>query len=243
MSEASPTPSRSGPDDRPIPADAWRRRGEGLEFDRVVFFTDAVFAIALTLLVVSIAVPVLTEPVNEPATLWNALGGKLPEFVSFFLAFIIIGRYWMAHHVFIGQLRAIDERFVGLNLVYLAFVAFLPFPTAQIGDYEKNPLSVVVFAMCLAVISGMETIQLSYAHNHGLLRRQPSREVYRYWCYASLAPVVLFVVSLPLAFVNTTLCLLSWMLIIPISRMLDRTVPKEQRKMMLGGELSSDDEA
>lgn len=237
MSPTTPEP-KPEPDTRPLPPNAWRRRGEGLEFDRVIFFTDAVFAIALTLLVVSISPPVLrATQTDDPAALWNALGDMTPQFVSFFLAFILIGRYWMAHHSFIGQLRAVDQAFIALNLVYLAFVAFLPFPTALIGELETNPLSVIVFAICLAIISGMETVQLRYAYRHDLMRVQPSPKIYRYWVISSLSPVVVFIVTLPLAFVSTTLTLFSWLLTIPIGRVLDRTVPEHERHMLLGEQL------
>ena len=166
--------------------------------------------------------------------MWEALGDMLPEFVSFFLAFILIGRYWMAHHVFFGQLRAVDERFVSLNMVYLAFVAFLPFPTSLVGDYEQNPVSIMVFAIALAIISTMETVLFHYAYKHDLLRNRIDHDVYRYGVLASMLPVVVFILTLPLAFVSTTLTLLSWIVIWPIGVFMDKRAPGGSDQSRLG---------
>ena len=123
----TPPPAR----DRP----RYERHSTGLEFDRFVFFSDAVFAIAMTLLVVGIGVPSVAEN-----GLPHALRDKQPEIISFFVSFIVIGNYWLAHHRFIAHLAAISTRFMTINLVYLAAIAFTPFPTALAGKYTNLSL-------------------------------------------------------------------------------------------------------
>jgi uncharacterized membrane protein len=91
-----------------------------------------VFAIALTLLVVGIAVPTVEEARSAQA-MWEVLWDLRQEFASFFIGFAVIGRYWIAHHRFVGVLAAVDSRLMIANLGYLAFIAFLPFPTALVG--------------------------------------------------------------------------------------------------------------
>ncbi|MEX0832939.1 MAG: TMEM175 family protein [Actinomycetota bacterium] len=218
----------------PVPPNAYVRHGEGLEFDRVVFFTDAVFAIALTLLVVDIGIPTLRGPAGDSSTMLDALSDTLPEVISFFIAFIVIGRYWLAHHLFFGQLRAVDRPLISLNLLYLAFVAFLPWPTALVGDYEQNPISVLLLAACLAIISGLEVVQFHYAYKHNLMRQRIPPDVYRFGVIGSLTPVAVFILSAPLAFVSSTLCLTSWLVTIPIGIILDRRGPRGARQIMLG---------
>jgi uncharacterized membrane protein len=97
-----------------------------------VFFTDAVFAIAMTLLVVEIGVPDPIEgaAADDPAALLDVLGDKLPLLAAFFIGCFVIGSYWAAHHRFLSMLAAVDRTFVILTVVYLAFVALLPFPPA-----------------------------------------------------------------------------------------------------------------
>ena len=88
-------------------------------------FTDGVYAIALTLIVVAIGVPALTECGNA-GELWRALGDHLRELVSFLVGVGVIGFYWTSHHEAFNRLDAVDRRYVSWTVLYLGGVAFLP---------------------------------------------------------------------------------------------------------------------
>lgn len=220
---------------RPLPAGAWERSA-GLEFDRVSFFTDAVFAIALTLLVLEIGVPELAAGEHSSVqALLDGLADKVPELISFAIAFILIGRYWLANHQFFAQLRAVDPRLMWINLFYLGFVALLPFPTALVGEYEGNPISVVAFAVALGAVSGLETVLFAHARRRGLLRMVIPDAVYRWGLLASSAPVIIFTVTIPLAFVDTTLTLVSWLVLSPLLEVaIDRLRPADVHDFFVG---------
>jgi len=96
-----------------------------LEFERFAFFSDAVFVIALTLLVVGIAVPKVSDS-DSSADMWQALVGLRHEVLSFFIGFAVIGRYWLAHHRFVSMLAAVDSGLLIVNIAYLAVVAIWP---------------------------------------------------------------------------------------------------------------------
>jgi uncharacterized membrane protein len=196
------------------------------EFSRVLAFSDGLFAIAMTLLVVAITLPEIadTESVGDLA---SALDDKRPEFVSFFISFAVIGRYWIAHHQFFARLAAMDGGLITLNLLYLAFIAFLPFPTDMLGTYFENPLSVAVYAVSVAIVSGLEVVLFRHAHRRGLMREAMPDEVYRWGVLQSLSPVVFFLLSVPLAFVNTTAAVAIWFLGLPFSRLAERWAPAE----------------
>jgi uncharacterized membrane protein len=198
-------------------------RGD-VEFNRVLAFSDGVFAIAMTLLVVGIVVPNLQdgESVGELADSLNDLIGS---FVSFFISFAVIGRYWFAHHQFFARLEAMNNGLIGANLVYLAFVAFLPFPTALLGNYFENPLAIVVYAVAVAIVSGMEVVEFRTAHRGGLMAKPMPEDVYRWGAMLSLSPLVFFLLAIPLAFVNTTLAVASWFLIVPWEQFAKRWKP------------------
>lgn len=198
---------------------------ESVEFARVLTFNDGLFAIAMTLLVVSIAVPTISDH-DSASDLADALNDLIPNFVSFFISFTVIGRYWLAHHEAIALLQAMDQRFIGLNLIYLAFVAFLPFPTALLGEYFENPLAVVIYATNVGIVSGMEVLLFRHAYRSGLLRRQPTQEIYRFGVFASLSPVGFFLLSIPFAFVSTSLAVAIWLLVIPWGILLQRRAPE-----------------
>ena len=206
---------------------------DGVEFGRTVAFTDGLFAIAMTLLVVSLAVPTLSDE-SSVSDLANKLSDDSSTFVSFAISFAVIGRYWLAHHTYFSALARLDRGLIALNLLYLAFIAFLPFPTALLGAYFSNPLSVTIYAVNLAIVSGMEVVLFSYAQNNDLLERKLPRDVYRYGATMSLAPVAFFLVSIPVAFLSTTVAVCMWFLGFPFSLIAQRWKPEGADELLLG---------
>jgi len=221
------TPEQPVPDQPPTATPkrpGWRyRHGDGLEFDRVAFFSDALYAIAMTLLIVVIEVPEIPEDAaDDPAALWEAIREQLPGLFAFFLAFYLLSRFWVAHHSFVSSLAAYNRSLISMNMFYLAFVASLPFTSGLVGRYFSNPVSVALFATALFVISSMETVMFWYAYRAGLLRIPMTPTVFRAGLANSSLPSVLFLISIPLAFVSSLLAVLLWLLAIPIGLLIDR---------------------
>jgi hypothetical protein len=92
-----------------------------LEYDRVLFFSDAVFAIAITLLVVDIRVPDIAGVVNA----YQALHDARYKILGFAISFLVIGLFWMGHHRLYRYITALDRSLIFLNLLFL--IAFLPY--------------------------------------------------------------------------------------------------------------------
>ena len=206
-----------------------RRRSGGyshdsVEFGRVLAFSDGLFAIAMTLLVVTIVVPTVSDG-DSVGELADALGDLQSNVISFFISFAVIGRYWVAHHAFFSLLGAMDRGLIGLNLIYLAFIAFLPFPTALLGTYFENPLAVTIYAVSVAIVSGLEVVLFRHAHDRGLMRRRMPEDVYRWGMATSLSPVAVFVLSIPIAFLSTIAAACSWLLTIPALQIAERWKP------------------
>jgi uncharacterized membrane protein len=187
---------------------------------------DGVFAIAMTLLVVSLGVPDLAHAGDEHELL-DALNDQSAELISFFISFAVIGRYWVAHHQFIRLLRAADYGLIWLTLVYLAFIAFLPYPTALLGEYFENPISVVVYALNVGIVSGIEVLLFRHAQRHDLLERAMPEPVFRWGVAASTVPVAFLLGSVPVAFLSTTLAVVCWFLAVPAGLLLNRVRPPE----------------
>ena len=166
----------------------------------MVAFSDAIFAIAMTLLVLSIEVSGVPGGGGSARDMLEALADALPEIISFAVSFYVIGRYWLAHHWFFSRLQRIDRRLLSQNLAYLGFVAFLPFPTSLIGDYEGNPIAFVVFALSMAAVSFMEIIIAGHAYRAGLVREGVPDAAWGWGLAASAFPVGVFVLSIPIAF-------------------------------------------
>ena len=103
-----------------------------MELERLVNFSDAVIAIAITLLVVQFSVPAASEDVGE------ALLDRWPQFLSFILSFFVIGIFWMAHHRIFRYVARMDQGLLWLNLLFLMCIAFLPYPTAAGWCWQRS---------------------------------------------------------------------------------------------------------
>jgi uncharacterized membrane protein len=191
------------------------------EFSRTLALSDGVFAIAMTLLVVGIALPTLRHG-GSTSEMLDALNDLSGSFISFFISFAVIARYWAAHQEQFSMLARMDRGFVGLNLVYLAFIALLPFPTDLLGNYFENPISVAVYATNVAIISAMEVVLFRKSYRADLLTDPMPDDVYRWGVLVSSSPVLFFMLSIPIAFASTTAAASFWFVAIPAGILLHR---------------------
>ena len=101
------------------------------QLERLILFSDAVFAIAITLLVIEIKIPELHEGVSDAAILLS-LKHLIPKFVGFIISFAIIGTYWTIHHRLFGFVINFDKKLLLLNLLFLFFIVLMPFSTEPV---------------------------------------------------------------------------------------------------------------
>ncbi len=125
---------------------------ETRKLERLIFFSDAIFAIAITLLVIEVHVPHL-EVVTENG-LANALLNLIPQYIGFLVSFFVIGRFWMGHHRAFALLDRSDDTLMWRNLLFLMTIAFMPFPTALVSSYASSRVAVGVYASWL-ILAGL----------------------------------------------------------------------------------------
>jgi uncharacterized membrane protein len=123
---------------------------ERTQLERLTFFSDAVFAIAITLLVIEVHVPEV-HPVSE-AGLQHALLELIPKYIGFLVSFFVIGRFWLGHHRMFGMLRRTSNKLVFANLLLLLGIAFMPFPTAVFSEYAGLTTSTALYTGWLIVV-------------------------------------------------------------------------------------------
>src|SRR5215472_2918297 len=95
-------------------------------YQRLLFFSDAVFAIAITLLVLDLRLP--------PGSQVFDLAAVRQQIIGFVVSFYVIGRFWLSHHALFEGVAGYDVRLLATNLLFLAAVVFLPFPTTEVSE-------------------------------------------------------------------------------------------------------------
>lgn len=195
-------------------------KGYGLSFERVVFFSDAVFAIVITLLVLEIKVPHV-EGHTEGGVLY-ALLNLLPKFIGFVMSFFIVGVMWIEHHRIFRFIERYDAGLLWRNLFFLLSVSFVPFPTALFSEYFWSRAAFVLYAATFGVVALMKLWVWSYAvrrpaligatHDAAALRRISRR---------SLAVPIACAASIALSFITLYLAPVAFLLIPLVARALD----------------------
>jgi uncharacterized membrane protein len=116
------------------------------QLERLILFSDAVFAIAITLLIIEIKVPEISkEELSEPRILFD-LRQLIPKFVGFLISFLLIGQYWIVHHRMFGFVINYTERLIWLNIFFLLAIVLMPFSTAFYSEYVlRSVITPVIF--------------------------------------------------------------------------------------------------
>ena len=166
----------------------------GLE--RILFFSDAVFAIAITLLALEIRLPPLPETATN-AQLLAALGTLWPRYLSYIISFLAIGMMWLSHHRAFRHVHQYSDRLILLNILFLLLIGFLPFPTAVIGEFG-NTVSTIFYAAAMAAAGLMFALLWRYVRAEGRV----------FW-----TPLV-FLLSIPLALWSPDAAKYFWLLIL-----------------------------
>ena len=186
--------------------------GRDNDTGRIEAFSDGVFAIAITLLIIEIGVPHLED---EPpgTTLPQALVGLWPSYLGYVISFLQIGVIWANHHNRFRFIERSDHGLLFLNILFLMCVAFIPFPTALLAEYlegtgAERETAGVIYAGTLAVTAVFFTLLWLYAAANRLLVRHLDPSLVRPMTRRYLLGTVAYLLVFLLAFVNVAASLI-----------------------------------
>ncbi len=140
----------------------------GKKIHRLEAVTDGVFAIALTLLVLDIKVPI-SESIQTEKDIIHALGTLTPKFLSYFLSFITLGIFWTAHSAHYTFIEHSDRHLNWLCLFFLLFVSVLPFTTAFLSEHIEFRISIALYWLNIFFLGLTMFFHWVYAYNHHCL--------------------------------------------------------------------------
>ena len=186
----------------------------GFQKNRIEALIDGIFAVALTLLVLDIKLPE-GVPYATNEELWNRLVQLERHFAIYAISFIVIGIYWVAHHVQFHYVRFTDRRLIWINMLFLLLISFLPFATDLVGDHEDLVLPCEIYGVTLLLLSGLSYLHLRYLSRHPYLATPEltplaGRLITRRIALFTAIPAL----SMVIALFNTRLALLAYLLIL-----------------------------
>lgn len=193
---------------------AHEREDHGMTVGRVAAFSDGIFAIAMTLLVLSIDVP---RGLRTSAQIGHALRSEIPAVLTYALSFAVIGRYWIGHHRFLREVTRVTDGFLGLNLLLLGLIALIPFPTNVLGEYGSDPYSVSLYAATIGCTGAAFALLQAYVLKKQLVTKAGRLNLQRALLRVVAIPAAFFL-SIPIAlFVSPTVAMYAWLAMIPLS--------------------------
>ena len=180
--------------------------------ERLKAFSDGVFSIVITLLVLELKVPHLDAPEDWEELVW-ALSSLWPKLLAYVASFVVVGIYWLAHHNAFRYISRTKRPLLWINNFYLMSVSLIAFSAAMLGEYPNNKLASMLYGLNLVLV-GLCLLGLwHYATANGLVDDHHHPKVLRATKLLSVVPVVLYSLATLLSLVSVKLALLMYVLV------------------------------
>ncbi|WP_300663941.1 TMEM175 family protein [Fluviicola sp.] len=175
---------------------------KSLQTERLVFFSDAVVAIAITLLALDIRI----EPLKSGHLHFSDLLVEWKTFLAFTLSFLNIANFWRTHHSFFSYIDKMDERLLSNNIIWLFFIVLLPFSTTLVSGYFFDTTAIFVYSLNLFLIAVFQNNIWDYSCSSNLINTKAVSEEtasrLRLFCNLDMLNAL---VAIGLSFVNPVL--------------------------------------
>lgn len=214
--------------------------GQNGDTGRIETFSDGVFAIAITLLIIEIGVP----HADGTESLFEKLVDLWPSYLGYAISFLVIGTVWANHHNRFRLISRSDHVLLFVNILFLMCVAFIPFPTALLAEYireeEHRITAVAVYSGTLAVTSVFFTLLWLYAAgNYRLIDRSVDPSLLRAMTRRFVLGMLLYVLAFALAFVSaaaslTLIVILALIFVLPEPDSSRRSARRTRRRSLRG---------
>jgi uncharacterized membrane protein len=173
--------------------------------DRLHALTDGIFAIVMTLMVLELKLPHISDATNQ--SLWQALQAQKIIFASYFVSFAVLFIYWRAHNFVITFLaKNIDINLLTINVVFLFLVGLVPFTTQLAGSYNEVPLAISIYALNIIAIGSTLLFMRSYIERSDTVDNVTRTPQQRHAAtIRTTLPIIFALLAIPLSFISTTL--------------------------------------
>lgn len=194
--------------------------GTSLPTQRIEAFSDGVFAIAITILVLQLNVPNIDTNLPD-VEITNQLVAALVAFwpgklISYILSFIIIGVFWVAHHMVFHHIQRSDRGLLWWNIVFLMVVALIPFPTALFGQYFEQRLAVILYATTVSVSGLLLQGLWRYAtHTLRLVDGDVDIHIVREVARKNMVVPITYMIAIGVAFIDVAISI-GWLILGPV---------------------------
>ncbi len=189
--------------------------------NRIETLVDGIFAIAMTLLVLDLAVPHLNAPLSN-MVIQNALYGLLPSFISLVVSFVLLAMFWNIHHRIYSQIKSVNTTLLWVNMIWLLFIVLVPFSASLNGNYGDFTISDVIFNINMLGIALVLFLNVYIINRSDFLHETADMAQLKSSEKSTLVFIAIALVALLLAFIAPRWGNLVYLLIFPLEMLIDR---------------------
>jgi uncharacterized membrane protein len=199
--------------------------------ERIEYFSDAVFAIAITLLILEIDVPTGKE--LQETGVWEALRHLIPSFTGFFISFMVIALYWRSHLQNSTFIKTFDNKLLWLNIWMLFYIVLLPFSTSFYAKNFHVNGTFVFYCINLLLISLYNFFIINYTIKKEGFSEKLNPVLAKWLRYRAMTTILIWTLSIFISFVSTWISRLFFLLIFVLQYFVDRYFRKKQADYIL----------
>jgi len=197
-----------------------------LQIERLLFFSDAVIAIAMTLLIIEIKAPHIINDSN--AELVKNINELIPKFVSFLVSFFVIAIYWKVHHYLFGFIVKYTDKLIWLNILFLLSIVLMPFSSAFYSEnFNMNiPYSFYCTNIIFTGLINCWIVRYISSKKEDISTLTGNTLWRKYHTLRSLVAPLIFFISMLLSFYSKSLSRLCFIIIFPLIFLLNYSYKK-----------------
>ena len=187
--------------------------------ERLIFFSDAVIAIAMTLLALDLPVPHAADPQTNRGLWHDFLHNWHTDYFPFLLSFVVIALFWNSHHRIFRHVARLGSGLTPVNFLFLLTVILVPFVTRVLGKDGRYQVSVVLYAADLALLAGSLAALAYLIKRRDLLAADVPRSTMDDSVWGLLPTAVVFALSIPVAIAKPAAATWVWLLLLVAGRL------------------------
>lgn len=188
---------------------------------RLETLVDGIFAIAMTLLVLGLAVPHLTGQLSN-TIIQESYYNLLPSFFAFVLSFILLAAFWNRHHRMFNQIKMIDSNLLWINIIWLLFIVMVPFSASSIGQYGDYTLPCAIFNLNMLLIGLFLYLNMNYAIKKNFMNEEANTTLIKKSKRNNEVFIIIALIAIILSFQITSNSTLTYILLIPLQLAINR---------------------
>ncbi len=186
-----------------------------MDTKRLETLVDGIFAIAMTLLVLGLAVPVIRPPLTN-AGVETAIISIIPNFISLVVSFVLLAVFWKIHHRIFKQINKMNGTLLWINVIWLLFIVLVPFSATLTGDYGQFTIANVIFNINMLGIATLLYLNWHYADYKNFIHEKISDEEISFTKKVNLSFIIVAITAIGLSYVIPQYSQTVYIIMIPI---------------------------